>query len=105
CFHWLFAGEIVALPEGPEERVVFGCILWRGLEGDPGFCQLGALAVGQDVTAGFGELDQHGLGNLDRHPVVYRVDAAMDSGRKVRGFVAIAADRARSTAMLRRRFD
>ena len=59
CFHWLFAGEIVALPEGPEERVVFGRLLGRGLEGDPGFCQLGALAVGQDKTAGFGEFGQH----------------------------------------------
>src|SRR5258708_33625611 len=33
-FHGLFAGQIIALPEGPEERVVFGRMLRRGLEGD-----------------------------------------------------------------------
>jgi len=49
CFLWLFAGQIIALPEGPEETAVFGRIVRRGLEGDPGFCQLSALAVGHDV--------------------------------------------------------
>ena len=48
-FHWLFACQIVALPEGPEERVVFGRMLRRGLEGDPGPCQVLALVVSHDV--------------------------------------------------------
>ena len=51
----LFPGEIIALPEGPEERAVLGRILRRRLESDPGLCQMGALAVGHDVTAGSGE--------------------------------------------------
>ena len=48
-FDWVFADEIVALPEGPEERVVFGRVLRRGLEGDPGPCQLIALVVSHDA--------------------------------------------------------
>src|SRR5258708_11314270 len=35
-FHGLFAGQIIALPEGPEERVVFRGMLRCGLEVDPG---------------------------------------------------------------------
>ena len=49
CFHRLFAGKVIALPESPEEGVVFGSMLRRGLEGDPGPCQLVALVVGHDM--------------------------------------------------------
>src|SRR5258705_4813277 len=49
CFHRLFAGQIIALFEGREERVVFGSMLRRGLEGDPGSCQPVAVVIGHDV--------------------------------------------------------
>jgi hypothetical protein len=48
CFPRLFAGQVIALPEGPEEGVVFGSMLRRGLEGDPGPSQPVALVVGHD---------------------------------------------------------
>jgi len=41
--------EIIALLEGPEERVVFGSTLRRGLEDDPGPCQPVALVAGHDA--------------------------------------------------------
>ncbi len=49
-FDWVFADEAVGLPEGPEEGVVFGSVLRRGLESDPGFCELVALFAGHGAT-------------------------------------------------------
>ena len=51
CFYGVFADEVVGLLERPEERVVFGSVLRRLLEGDPGFCQLVALVSGHEVTS------------------------------------------------------
>ncbi len=50
-FNWVFAYEVVDLAEGPEEGVVFGSVLRRGLEGDPGFCQSCAIVAGHGVTS------------------------------------------------------
>jgi hypothetical protein len=51
CFHWIFANQVIDLLEGPEERVVFGSMLRRRLEGDPGLCQFVALVAGHEVTS------------------------------------------------------